>query len=118
MQPAFLLERWAIHLLPSAPGFYLRASRPDPAPLAAEPHLSTDLLLRLQDSLRGSYVIVRELGGCGMSRVFLADDLALQRAVVIKVLHPVLAAVKEADAALVRLAADGRMRTILFTGRR
>ncbi|MEP6731119.1 MAG: serine/threonine-protein kinase [bacterium] len=36
--------------------------------------------------------MVRELGGGGMSRVFLADDLALQRAVVIKVLLPELAA--------------------------
>ncbi|MEP6622162.1 MAG: serine/threonine-protein kinase [bacterium] len=41
--------------------------------------------------------MVRELGGGGMSRVFLADDLALQRAVVIKVLHPELAAGVNAD---------------------
>ena len=35
---------------------------------------------------------MRELGGGGMSRVFLADDNALHRVVVIKVLHPELAA--------------------------
>ncbi|MES2177575.1 MAG: protein kinase [Gemmatimonadota bacterium] len=46
----------------------------------------------MQDALSGTYTIVRELGGGGMSRVFLADDIALHRAVVIKVLHPELAA--------------------------
>ncbi|MEO7458171.1 MAG: serine/threonine-protein kinase [Gemmatimonadaceae bacterium] len=54
--------------------------------------LETDLLDQLKTALASSYRIVRELGGGGMSRVFLADDLALERAVVIKVLHPELAA--------------------------
>ena len=47
---------------------------------------------RLQLALDADFLIDREIGGGGMSRVFLADDLALQRAVVIKVLHPELAA--------------------------
>jgi serine/threonine-protein kinase len=42
----------------------------------------------LQSTLAGSYTIDRELGGGGQSRVFLARDLALDRAVVIKVLPP------------------------------
>jgi hypothetical protein len=54
--------------------------------------MAADLAEQLQTSLGSSYTIVHELGGGGMSRVFLADDKALQRFVVIKVLHPELAA--------------------------
>jgi serine/threonine-protein kinase len=54
--------------------------------------MSADLAEQLQSSLGATYTIVRELGGGGMSRVFLADDKALGRQVVIKVLHPELAA--------------------------
>jgi serine/threonine protein kinase/tetratricopeptide (TPR) repeat protein len=50
------------------------------------------LLDGLQDSLGGSYRLVRELGGGGMSRVYLAEETALGRQVVIKVLPPDLAA--------------------------
>src|SRR5206468_1333568 len=42
---------------------------------------------RLSAALPG-YTIRRELGGGGMSRVFLADDASLGRTVVIKVLPP------------------------------
>lgn len=52
----------------------------------------TDLVERLRAALGGSYAIERELGGGGMSRVFVAEDTALARPVVIKVLHPELAA--------------------------
>ena len=52
----------------------------------------TELVERLRAALGGSYAIERELGGGGMSRVFVADDRALDRPVVIKVLHPELAA--------------------------
>ena len=52
----------------------------------------TDLVERLRAALGGSYAIERELGGGGMSRVFVAEDRALERPVVIKVLHPELAA--------------------------
>src|SRR5215207_10016939 len=40
----------------------------------------------------GAYTIERELGGGGMSRVFVALDAQLGRRVVVKVLHPDLAA--------------------------
>ena len=46
----------------------------------------------LQRSLGGAYTLERELGGGGMSRVFLALDARLGRRVVVKVLHPELAA--------------------------
>ncbi len=47
---------------------------------------------RLQAALASSYRIERELGGGGMSRVFLATEVALDRKVVIKVLPPEMAA--------------------------
>ncbi len=40
----------------------------------------------LHEALAGAYTIDRELGGGGMSRVYLAHDVALERRVVIKVL--------------------------------
>ncbi|HEV8194991.1 MAG TPA: protein kinase [Gemmatimonadales bacterium] len=43
---------------------------------------------RLQSSLGSQYRLERELGGGGMSRVFLAEENALNRKVVIKVLPP------------------------------
>ena len=55
------------------------------------------LRAQLQAALGPSFVIQRELGGGGMSRVFLADDLGLERRVVIKVLAPELAASVNAE---------------------
>jgi tetratricopeptide (TPR) repeat protein/tRNA A-37 threonylcarbamoyl transferase component Bud32 len=52
----------------------------------------SDLRDTLQATLTGSYTLERELGGGGMSRVFLADELRLGRKVVVKVLSPELAA--------------------------
>ena len=46
----------------------------------------------LQHALEGAYTIERELGGGGMSRVFIATDQRLGRRVVVKVLLPSLAA--------------------------
>ena len=46
----------------------------------------TDLRTQLERTLGETYTIERELGGGGMSRVFLATDKALGRAVVVKVL--------------------------------
>jgi formylglycine-generating enzyme required for sulfatase activity/dienelactone hydrolase len=51
-----------------------------------------DLRERLQHSLGPGYTLGRELGGGGMSRVFLAEDLRLGRTIVVKVLAPDLAA--------------------------
>jgi eukaryotic-like serine/threonine-protein kinase len=46
----------------------------------------------LQTTLTSAYRVERELGGGGMSRVFLAEERALCRRVVVKVLSPHLAA--------------------------
>jgi serine/threonine-protein kinase len=54
--------------------------------------LETDFRGRLQSTLTGAYRVERELGGGGMSRVFLAEERALSRRVVVKVLAPDLAA--------------------------
>jgi tRNA A-37 threonylcarbamoyl transferase component Bud32/tetratricopeptide (TPR) repeat protein len=51
-----------------------------------------DLRSQLQESLGNAYVLERELGGGGMSRVFVAEETALGRKVVVKVLPPDLTA--------------------------
>jgi tRNA A-37 threonylcarbamoyl transferase component Bud32/tetratricopeptide (TPR) repeat protein/TolB-like protein len=53
--------------------------------------LTFDLRSQLQKSLGDSYLIERELGGGGMSRVFEAEEVRLKRKVAIKVLSPELA---------------------------
>ena len=50
-----------------------------------------DLRASLQRTLAGTYTIERELGGGGMSSVFIAEETALGRRVVIKILPPELA---------------------------
>src|SRR3954468_22813692 len=47
-----------------------------------------DLVERLQAAVGDQYRIVRELGGGGMSRVFLAQEVRLGRQVVLKLLPP------------------------------
>ena len=54
--------------------------------------MATDLLTQLQEVLGDGFRVERELGGAGMSRVFLARDVELDRQVVVKVLPPDLAA--------------------------
>jgi serine/threonine protein kinase len=54
--------------------------------------VSTELREQLQQTLGAAYRLERELGGGGMSRVFLAVETALGRNVVVKVLLPELAA--------------------------
>ena len=54
--------------------------------------MSASFQEHLELALGDEYRVVRELGGGGMSRVFLATDVALGRSVVIKVLTPELAA--------------------------
>ena len=67
----------------------------------------SDLREQLQSALGSAYTLERELGGGGMSRVYVAQDTALGRAVVVKVLAPELAAGISAErfAREVRLAA-------------
>ena len=54
--------------------------------------MSPSLQEQLQTALGRAYLLERELGGGGMSRVFLALETALDRKVVVKVLLPELAA--------------------------
>ena len=51
----------------------------------------SDLWDRLQSLLGDRYRVERERPGGGMSRLFLATELSLERAVVVKVLPPELA---------------------------
>ena len=53
--------------------------------------MTADLRDSLQGALGGAYALGQELGGGGMSRVFLADDTSLGRPVVIKALLPEMA---------------------------
>ena len=67
-----------------------------------------DLRDQLQATLGDAYTLERELGGGGMSRVFLAEERAFGRKVVVKVLSPDLAAGVSSDrfAREIRLAAQ------------
>jgi tetratricopeptide (TPR) repeat protein/tRNA A-37 threonylcarbamoyl transferase component Bud32 len=55
------------------------------------------LAIALQEAIGNNYRLIRELGGGGMSQVFLAEDVALGRKVVIKVLPPDMAAAVSAE---------------------
>jgi tetratricopeptide (TPR) repeat protein len=59
--------------------------------------MATDVRGQLQATLSGSYTLERELGGGGMSRVFLAEETRLGRKVVVKVLSSELAASLSAE---------------------
>jgi tRNA A-37 threonylcarbamoyl transferase component Bud32/tetratricopeptide (TPR) repeat protein len=74
-----------------------------------------DLRQRVQESLSGTHTIERELGGGGMSRVFVASEHRLGRKVVVKVLAPELAAAISADRfeREIRLAASLQQANIL-----
>lgn len=54
--------------------------------------MADDLRGQVQHALSGTYTLERELGGGGMSRVFVAEEHKLGRKVVVKVLSPELAA--------------------------
>ena len=59
--------------------------------------MSNALRDELERSLGAAYTIERELGGGGMSRVFLATETALGREVVVKLLPPEMAAAVSTD---------------------
>ena len=65
----------------------------------------TDLRDRLQASLGESYRLERELGGGGMSRVFVARDTRLGREVVVKVLKPGIGERVRVDLVFLRVSA-------------
>jgi eukaryotic-like serine/threonine-protein kinase len=67
---------------------YLTQVLPQPS---SEPHLLADLREHLKSTLGSAYTLGRELGGGGMSRVFVATEAALGRQIVVKVLPPDLA---------------------------
>ncbi|MDF2775434.1 MAG: protein kinase [Geminicoccaceae bacterium] len=52
--------------------------------------MSDVLFQHVERAFAGTYAVERELGGGGMSRVFVATETALKRRVVIKVLSPEL----------------------------
>src|SRR5689334_16317132 len=52
---------------------------------------------QLSETLGSAYTLERELGGGGMSRVFVADEKRLKRKVVVKVLSPELSQGISAD---------------------
>ena len=81
------------------------------SPVSAE----MDLKQRVQESLSGTHTIERELGGGGMSRVFVAVEHRLGRTVVVKVLAPELAAAISAERfeREIRLAASLQQANIL-----
>lgn len=64
---------------------------------ASLPSANDALATRLTTALAGTYEIVRELGGGGMSRVFEAVEIALERRVVVKVVAAELGAGVNAD---------------------
>ena len=54
--------------------------------------MDSDLRGRLQAALGAGFRVASELGGGGMSRVFVAEEVDLGRTVVVKVLPPEMAA--------------------------
>lgn len=69
--------------LPQAPEFYLGA--------AERPSIHEELLEHLRAATSGEFEILGEIGHGGMARVYLAQELALDRQVAIKVLSPLFA---------------------------
>src|SRR5690242_17420991 len=73
----------------------LVALQAQPKPRAESPMTmaeSNELAQRLQRTLGDGFRVERELGGGGMARVFLVEDVHLDRRIVVKVLPPELSA--------------------------
>ena len=69
----------------------------------------TDLRTQLQAALGDAYSLERELGGGGMSRVFVAREIALGRDVVVKVLAPEFSAAVSAERFTREIATTARL---------
>src|SRR6476661_6097435 len=84
---------------PASSGASLSRAAPLPLRIAflSPTPVDMDLRQRVQESLSGTHTIERELGGGGMSRVFVAVERRLGRRVVVKVLAPELAAAMSAE---------------------
>ena len=78
-------------MTPAGPAPYLGVSE------TVDGNVTADLREHLQATLGASYTIERELGGGGMSRVFLAHETSLGRSVVVKLLPPDLGAGVDAE---------------------
>ena len=76
----------------SGPTAIFTPSGHEPSGSSRAPSLTDPLLSQLSETLGTAYTIERELGGGGMSRVFVALETRLRRKVVVKVLSPELAA--------------------------
>ena len=87
----------------SAPDYFagLAAQVVSPAYAAVtgvtQPASDAALLSQLRSAVGNLYNIERELGGGGMSRVFLAEEIKLARKVVVKVMPPAMSATVNAD---------------------
>src|SRR5688572_23848756 len=84
-------------LAPGWPSSGTPPSRVITLPVLPPPDGVTELGKRIADTLGPGYRIERELGGGGMSRVFVAEEVALGRRVVVKVLPPEMAASVNAE---------------------
>ena len=77
--------------MPDKPATTEPGTAPRTGGLPSASSTSDDLRERLEASLGAGFTIERELGGGGMSRVYVAHDARLGRDVVVKVLEPDLA---------------------------
>ena len=68
------------------------AESPVPSPQSPGSEALSSLAEQIRETLGSSFTVERELGGGGMSRVFVAYDQTLERRVVVKVLAPELMA--------------------------
>src|SRR5207302_1904125 len=76
-----------------------------------------DLRDRLQSALGPAYRLHKELGGGGMSRVFLAEEVRLGRQVVVKVLPPEMAAGVNAERFEREIRLAAKPDNVLFSGK-